>query len=166
MKKIALFVLITLFTAPAFAVASTKIGTYTDWVAYTFMEGGNKVCYVASQPLKEQGDYDQRGDVMMFVTHRPAIKEFGVINVMTGYTYKKKSSAFATIDGNRKFELFTEGDKAWTPDKETDKKMLAAMKAGGKMVVKGTSSRGTLTTDTYSLSGITAAMRAIDRACK
>ncbi|MGB1026239.1 MAG: invasion associated locus B family protein, partial [Rhodospirillaceae bacterium] len=39
------------------------------------------------------------------------------------------------------------------------------MKRGRDMIVKGTSSRGTVTTDTYSLSGVTAAMNAIDKAC-
>ncbi len=33
------------------------------------------------------------------------------------------------------------------------------------MVVKGTSSRGTLTTDTYSLTGFSAALQSIDKAC-
>ena len=34
------------------------------------------------------------------------------------------------------------------------------MKAGSKMVIKGTSKRGTNTTDIYSLSGVTAALKA------
>ena len=42
---------------------------------------------------------------------------------------------------------------------------LQAFKAGSQLVVKGTSQRGTDTTDTYSLSGATAAMNAIDAAC-
>jgi len=42
---------------------------------------------------------------------------------------------------------------------------VAALKAGSSLVVKGTSGRGTETTDTYSLSGTTAAMQAIDTAC-
>ena len=42
---------------------------------------------------------------------------------------------------------------------------LLAMIAGATMSVQGTSSRGTLTTDTYSLSGITAALNAIAREC-
>ena len=45
-------------------------------------------------------------------------------------------------------------------------KLLAAMKRGNTMIVTGTSSRGTLTTDRYSLSGITAAIEAIGKACK
>jgi len=40
------------------------------------------------------------------------------------------------------------------------------MKGGNRMVVYGTSSRGTKTTDTYSLSGFTAMKKRIDKACK
>ena len=43
--------------------------------------------------------------------------------------------------------------------------MVNAMAKGSKMVVKGTSSRGTPTTDTYSLMGFMAARRAITQAC-
>jgi hypothetical protein len=39
------------------------------------------------------------------------------------------------------------------------------MKRGNELVFKGTSARGTLTTDSYSLRGVTAAMKALDAAC-
>jgi hypothetical protein len=42
---------------------------------------------------------------------------------------------------------------------------VTALKGGSSLVVKGTSGRGTQTTDTYSLAGVTAAMAAIDTAC-
>ena len=68
------------------------------------------------------------------------------------------------VDG-KKFKLFTKGGNAWATDASADKALVAAMKAGRRMIIKGTSSRGTLTTDTYSLSGLTAAIKAIDKAC-
>jgi len=40
------------------------------------------------------------------------------------------------------------------------------MKGGTSLIVKGTSSRGTLTTDKYSLLGISAALDKIGEACK
>ncbi|MDP6574148.1 MAG: hypothetical protein QGI63_04470 [Rhodospirillales bacterium] len=43
--------------------------------------------------------------------------------------------------------------------------MVGAMKRGLEMVVRGTSSRSTLTEDTYLLSGFTAAHAAIAKAC-
>jgi hypothetical protein len=39
------------------------------------------------------------------------------------------------------------------------------MKKGKSMTVEGTSRRGTVSTDSYSLSGITAALDAITKAC-
>ena len=47
-----------------------------------------------------------------------------------------------------------------------DAKLVQSMIRGADMVVQGTSSRGTLTTDTYSLKGFTAAYKAINKACK
>ena len=41
-----------------------------------------------------------------------------------------------------------------------------AMRAGASMIVKGTSSRGTLTEDEFSLFGFSAGHRAIDKACR
>jgi len=39
------------------------------------------------------------------------------------------------------------------------------MKSGNKLVVSGTSSRGTKTEDIYSLFGFTASLKLIDKAC-
>ena len=52
---------------------------------------------------------------------------------------------------------------------ETDaerKKIVAAMKNGKSLKVKGTSWRGKSTEDSYSLQGISSALAAIDKACK
>ena len=68
--------------------------------------------------------------------------------------------------GKRKFELFTSGDSAWARNKKDDANIVRAMRSGAKMIVTGVSSRGTKTKDTYSLSGISAAHRAIGKACK
>ena len=56
-------------------------------------------------------------------------------------------------------------DSAWASTSEGDQKLIKAMKAGSTMVVVGYSSRDTKTTDTYSLSGFTAAYNAISKAC-
>lgn len=61
---------------------------------------------------------------------------------------------------------FVDNDKAWAVSEKTDKELVAAMKKGERMIVTGESSRGTATKDTYSLSGFTAAYRAISAKCK
>lgn len=150
--------------SPAKADTPQLISTHGDWSAFTFMENGNKVCFMASQPKKAQGNYKKRGEIFSLITHRPADNSRDVISFVAGYTYKASSDVTVSI-GSKKYTLFTQGDTAWTPDDATDKKMSDAIKNGSGMVVKGRSTRGTLTTDTYSLKGSTAAYDAITKAC-
>ena len=48
---------------------------------------------------------------------------------------------------------------------DAEKRLVEAMKKGSLMTVQGRSSRGTLTTDKYSLSGISAALDRIAQEC-
>ncbi|MBX2832355.1 MAG: invasion associated locus B family protein [Rhodospirillales bacterium] len=144
--------------------APKLIDVYGKWEAYTYSEEGQKVCYMGSQPTSAKGDYTQRGKIYVMVTHRPALKLVNEVSFITGYTYKDKSTVDLRID-SKKFSLFTHADSAWAVDAETDRKLVGAMKSGSKMVLVGYSSRGTKTTDTYSLSGFTAAYKAISKAC-
>lgn len=140
------------------------MGTYDDWSAYMFKEEGQKVCYMASKPQKDEGNYTKRGEIFSLLTHRPTEGTRDVFSYITGYTYKDDSGVSVTIDGET-FDLFTKGDTAWTPDAETDKKLARAIQKGSKMVVVGTSSRGTKTTDTFSLKGSGAAYEKISAEC-
>lgn len=161
-----LFVLIFVISSPNFARASESrpIGQFGAWQAFTFMEDGQKVCYMASKPSDMKGKYSSRGDVFALITHRPGEGTKNVFSYITGYTYKPSSDTIVKIDGDS-FLLFTQDDTAWAPDAETDNKLADFIRKGSKMVVTGTSSRGTLTTDTFSLRGSSAAHDAITREC-
>ena len=100
----------------------------------------------------------------MLVTQRPAEKSFDVISVIAGYTYQPASETTIQI-GNQTFRLFTDGDTAWARDEATDRQIVSAIRSGNSMVVRGTSNRGTATTDTYSLAGSSAAYTAMNQAC-
>ncbi len=168
-----MFRLLSLAMALAFVIFSSNgahageprlIGTYGDWSAYVFIEDGNKVCYMAGQPKKAEGNYTRRDEIFALVTHRPAENTKNVFSYITGYTYKTGGDATVTIDGKRTV-LFTQDDTAWAPDAKSDNALAAAIRAGSKMVVKGTSARGTKTTDTFGLSGSGKAHRAISKEC-
>jgi hypothetical protein len=152
------------WACPAQAQEGGFIGTFDDWNAFAEKEGGKPLCYAASLPKKAEGNYAKRGDTYIMVTHRPAEKSFNVFSVRAGYTYQEGSEVEVTI-GGQTFNLFTDAGYAWAEDEETDSAIIVAMRAGKNMVVKGSSSRGTLTTDTYSLIGFTAAFSAINSAC-
>ncbi|MAO57538.1 MAG: hypothetical protein CMM61_17830 [Rhodospirillaceae bacterium] len=160
---ILLAALAALLTPTAARAAPELIGLFGDWEAYTATEAGNKICYMGSEPKKMEGKYTQRGRVVMLVTHRPKDKEKGIVSITTGYTYKSGSDVSVEI-GGATFKLFTAGEHAFA-EEGADAKLVQSMIRGADMVVQGTSSRGTLTTDTYSLTGFTAAWKAIGKAC-
>lgn len=149
---------------PANAQTLTELGGHGKWTAYSFKDGGNTVCYMASAPTKQRGNYKKRGEPYALVTNRPARKTKGEVNVVAGYTFKADVPVTVTIN-NKKFELFTTDDRAWSPDAKTDASLVSFMVRGSKMTVVGRSSRGTKTTDTYSLSGFTATKKLVDQAC-
>ena len=155
--------LASLLPAPVVAQSTTEIGLFTDWRAYSYRQNGGTRCTMASAPTKDEGNYTRRGPIWAFVMHRPQDGASGEVGFHMGYPLQNGKTVEVTI-GQRSFNLFAsgEGAYAWPEDEPS---LLAAMRAGSTMVVKGTSSRGTATTDTYSLSGFTAAFRAIGSAC-
>lgn len=167
MIKYVYFFTAILYSVSAFASSvPVELGEYNDWTAYTYKEGKNMVCYMASTPKKDEGNYKKRGDIYAVITHRPADKSYNVVNFVAGYQYKNGSNVTVKIGTTTFHNLFTNEDNAWAPDAATDKKLIEAMKRGEKMIVEGVSSRGTKTKDTYSLAGFSKAYRAISAKCK
>ena len=135
------------------------------WAAYTFKDKDGKVCYIASAPIKERGKYTSRGQPYALVTNRPSLNVKGEVNFIAGYNFKKKSNVKVKI-GKKTFKLDTFGNGAWTSKTSTDAQLVKAMIRGNRMIGVGFSSRGTKTTDTYSLAGFTAMKKRIDKECK
>lgn len=164
MKRLGPFLLALVVASGSLAAAPEQIGVFKAWSAHRLVEGGQRTCYMYAEPTSSSGDYSRRGPTYMQVAHRTSDGARDEVSLTAGYTYKDGSEVTLDIDG-RTFKLFTSGDGAWTRNAKQDAVLVAAMKAGLEMVVRGTSSRGTLTTDTYSLSGFTAAHDAIGKAC-
>ncbi len=172
LSLVALATMLAAASGPAFAAPDAKanktktkiLGTFHDWKAFSYEENGQKVCYISSQPKKTEPKGKPRGDAYILITHRPAEKNLSVVSVTAGYSYKKDSEVTVKIDRDN-FKLFTDGDTAWARDESTDKAVSGAIRSGKMMVIKATSSRGTSTTDTYSLNGAGPAFGAINQAC-
>jgi hypothetical protein len=90
---------------------------------------------------------------------RPTSESFSHSAVIDGKTWPMKS-----IPDDPSTPI-KDDEAAWLASMDDEAGFVAALKAGATLVVHGTSTRGTQTTDTYSLSGVTAAMDAIDKAC-
>jgi hypothetical protein len=155
--------LATAFVLPVSSVAEpSRDSAHGEWAVFVDEEGG-KTCYAVSRP-KAQSPNTLSWDPRIFIMRGAVTNGRDEPSVRAGYTYQDGSSATVSI-GSETFTLFTDNDGAWVTDAEGERRLVAAMKGGSTMIVKGTSARGNLTTDTYSLSGVTAAVNRINQLC-
>lgn len=155
--------------SPSFAQATTepgslKTGEAGSWLIHQNAAGGPKICFAATQPKTKEPAGANRAKVVMYVSAWPKDGVKSEFSVKLGYRIKPDSPVSVTVDADE-FELFADEDRAFVADAAAEQKLIDAMKKGSKLVVKATSSRGTQTTDTYSLTGLSQAMDAIATAC-
>lgn len=122
-----------------------------------------QTCAIYQFPLNEKGNYTKRGQVLFYV-----FKEEGAFYVRgdAGYVYDSNKRIKTTIlvgDEKKNFQFFEDGEYAWSM--QDDRLIINEMKAGREMIVVGFSSRGTETTDTYSLIGFTKAFNRLNESC-
>jgi len=161
-KSIPVFFAVAVLSMCAAGTAHAEfLGKFGAWETFVRMDGKVKVCYAATTPTKSEGKYNKRGDVFLLVSHRPADKMLGFVSLEAGYPYKKNGKVTAEIGGTA-FPMYADGQLSFAYD---DKALVAAMIKGADITIQGRSSRGTLTTDRFSLSGFTAAYRAASKAC-
>ncbi|PLX38304.1 MAG: hypothetical protein C0606_08820 [Hyphomicrobiales bacterium] len=165
-RTLATAVLVLAWTASgALAQSPTLISQQKDWAAYSYAGSKGKVCYALSKPKKlEPGDRNH-GDVFFFISNRPGEGVNNEPSLIVGYPFRDGSKVDVNIDG-KAYSMFTKGDGAWVENAAQEASLVAAMKAGSSMTVSGVSSRGTNTSYTFSLSGITASVNIVDKECK
>jgi hypothetical protein len=152
---------------PAAAAQPQSLGQFGDWGAYTATPGGRKVCYALSKPTTSKTDPPNRprDQPYMFVSTRPAEKVQNEVSIIIGYPFKPNSEATVEVAGTN-FSMYTQQDGAWIKNAAEEARMIETMRRGAELVVKGTSGRGTLTTDVFSLRGLSQALDRIAQECK
>jgi hypothetical protein len=163
-------------SAAAFAAKpdALPLGKFGRWEAAYFTDGGNKVCFMAAAPAATTSSTPMKGrdpNVLLFITHWPADKQKDAITLSSGYPFKEGSEATIAIAG-KTFTFSTGGagtgadpDMAWMEDNKKETELAEDIRRGESLTFRGTSKRGTVITDTYSLKGSSDAYRAISKAC-
>jgi hypothetical protein len=155
--------------APAFAADSaTALGGSKDWAAYARGAGDGKVCYALSEPKSTEPAKAKRDPIYFLINDWPGRKAKAEPEIVPGYQYKDGSTVTVQV-GAEKFSFFTKNEDnaggAWVLNPADESKLIAVMRNGAQAVVTGTSKRGTLTRDTYSLGGFADALDKIHAAC-
>ncbi len=149
---------------PAEAQGAVEMKTFGDWIVHQNSGEGPKICFAATVPKTKEPAGANRAKIVLYVSAWPKEGVKSEISIKLGYRIKPNSPIAATI-GNDSFELFAQEDRAYVADATQELKMIEAMKKGAKLVVKAVSTRGTQTTDTYSLQGLGQALQAVATAC-
>jgi hypothetical protein len=155
-------------TPPAAGSAQPKLlGQYGLWGAYTASPSGKKVCFVLAKPGSSETNPPNRprNPVYMFISTRPADKVTNEVSLVIGYPFKPGTEATAQIGGSS-FALYTQQDGAWIKNAAEEAKMVDAMRGGDSVVIKGVSAKGTQSTDTFSLKGVSQAIDRTGQECK
>lgn len=149
--------------------SKNRVAAHTDWSVFEAKEPAQ--CWSVSGPKETVNTRDgrvvaaRRGDILLFVSYIPASGVTGQVSFTGGYPFRDGSTVTLDISGT-KFELFTEGEMAWSASNGDDAKIVATLKRGAEATLSGVSSRGTKTEDTFSLIGFTAAVEEAEKRCK
>lgn len=168
-----LFLLALVFAVPAAAVQKKpaeahhaaadsgpkEIGSYDAWTAATFDEGGHKVCYALTRVQSSTPTLPGRGEVVLTVTERPAVRD--TVAVTAGYTFPPKASVTMQVDQTG-IDFFTRERDAYARD---GKAAVAAFQRGDRAILRSPGPKDQHVTDTFSLKGFSAAYAAVVKAC-
>jgi hypothetical protein len=157
---------------PAAAAAAggaepTLIGQFGTWGAYTAMPNGKKVCFALAKPASSKTNPPNRprDPAYAFVSTRPAEKVVNEVSIMIGYMLKPGSESSLEV-GGASYAMYTQGDGLWIKNAAEEERMVDAMRKSADATVKGMSAKGTETTDTFSLKGLSQALDRLAQDCK
>jgi hypothetical protein len=157
--------------APAAAAAGgaepTLIGQFGTWGAYTAAPNGKKVCFALAKPSssKTVPAGRPRDPAYAFISTRPAEKVTNEVSIMIGYQLKPGSESALEVGGAR-YAMYTQGDGLWIKNAAEEERMVEALRKAADVTVKGTSAKGTETTDTFSLKGLAQALDRLAQDCR
>ena len=148
-------------------VQPTLLGQYGEWGAYTASPGGKKICFVLAKPANSSTSPPNRprDPAWMFISTRPAEKVKDEVSVIFGYGHKLNSDANIEVAGGS-YAMYTQADGAWVKNAAEESKLVETMRKGQDLTVKGTSAKGTVSTDVYSLKGLSLALDKVGQECR
>jgi len=168
------------------------VGTFGDWGVFVSQAGRGKICYVLAQPKTREPAGPKRDAGYAFISDRPAEGVRNEVSFIMGFEVAAPSAAAGTKDdkpdpkakakpkvaaapkggvaptatvGDETFDLLPKGANLWVKNAAREGALIAQMKAGVTLEVKAASTKGSATTDHYSLEGFSQAMDRLTKEC-
>lgn len=144
-----------------------QVGSYGDWGAFVAQSGQgpkDKTCYALATPKERAPAALKRDQAYVFISNRPGENVRSEVSVIMGFAVKEGGDARAEI-GASGFDLVAKGNNAWIKNPAEETQFIDALKKGSKLIVKAPSLKGHVTTDSYSLSGLSQALEKVQKEC-
>jgi hypothetical protein len=150
--------------ATSAAAAPEHRSSHERWSVYTAPVEGDVICFASTAPVDSAPLNMDHGEVaFMVATWRSgAAREQPMLTV--GYQLRLGAPTAARV-GSDRFRMFTDGKEAFVETDQDEPRLVRAMERGYTMRVETVAADGTATTYEFSLSGVTAALQAVERAC-
>jgi hypothetical protein len=153
-------------TAPGDAQTAgrpSQLGNYSDWGVFLARGEKSKICYALATPKDRAPAGLKRDPAYVFISSRPGENVREEISIIMGFP-TKEDGAHAEVAG-ASFALIAKGANAWIKNPAEEIRFIDALKKGSKLVVKATSLKGHVTTDSYSLAGLSQALERVQKEC-
>ena len=160
-----LVVTASFLTLPAAAQSPEALATYSDWTVFTKDSNGDKICFAATEAKSKEPTNVNHGDVFFLVASWKSGAAINQPSLMTGYNLKTSPEPKLRV-GSDSWEMYSSENEAFIESNSDERRLVDAMRRGSSMRVSAMSERGTSTSYTISLSGITAALRRVEEACR
>jgi hypothetical protein len=141
------------------------LGSFGDWNAYTAAQGKERTCYALAMPKDRAPNALKRDPAYVFIASRPGENVRNEVSIIMGFAMKETAEAKAEI-GSTSYVLLAKGTNAWLKNPAEETQFIDSMKRGSKLIVKAPSIKGNVTTDSYSLAGLSQALDRVQKECQ
>ncbi len=152
-----------LAATPAFA-SPTLQGSYGDWRVYARYDGDQKLCYVVSGAKSKSPSSVRHGDIYFLVANWKSGEAFEQPSFKADFPLKKDRPPKIRVGGSN-FPMYTSANEAFVAERNDEIGLIREMRAGSTMRVDAVSIRGTNVSYTFSLRGVTAALKKAKDSC-
>ena len=171
-KKLVIAAVLAASAAPLAAQELAMVDSETDWSVY--VAESPKECFIVSKPTDWSAQRDgqavtvRRGDIRFYISIIPGEQIASEPSFLAGYPLKQDAPVEMRVKDST-INLYPNAEVnveyAW-PRPDEDSNLITAMRGGSEATIIGTSARGTVTTDTFSLIGFTAAYEKAQEMCQ
>lgn len=160
------FFALPILALPALAQADApKLqGTFGDWQTYTRFDGAEQICYVLTKAESKSPSSVRHGEIYFMVANWKNGAASEQPSFLAGYELMVTNPPTARV-GNQRYRMYADQNEGFIEEASQEQELVQAMREGSDMRIDAMSKRGTNVSYTFSLKGVTAALKRAKDSC-